>query len=213
MRRKNGVFIAIIAVCLAFSGCSSNKTVKTSSVIDTNKISYKSFYGSVASSDNKVYFSDTNAKIDDIKVQVGDLVNKDAELLDYTEIINNSTDGNNNKKTTFKCDFDKGVVTDVSIVKGQTVTNGTKLITLCDKSKYYIKAEVVENLISDIKIGKEVTIIPTADKSKKYKGTITKIDSCAHQKENGDTVVGINVSVSNIDDFLCLGYNVEVRCE
>ena len=79
-----------------------------------------------------------------------------------------------------------------------------------DLDTLIIEANVSEEFIKDIKIGSKVDIILLADSSKEYKGTVSKISNMAI-KENGETVVPIEISVDNKDNFLRPNFNVDVK--
>ena len=68
-----------------------------------------------------------------------------------------------------------------------------------------------EELLNNVEEGKEVDIVPVADKSKVYTGTIDDIAQYAYKKDNGDTVIKLKVSFEDKEKFLGYGYHVEVR--
>jgi HlyD family secretion protein len=73
-----------------------------------------------------------------------------------------------------------------------------------------VRANVSEEFIKDVNLGLKVEIIPVADKSKKYNGTVMMIASRA-VVQNGETVIPIEISVDNNDGFLMPEYNVDVE--
>lgn len=83
-------------------------------------------------------------------------------------------------------------------------------------SSHYVEIQSVDNLITTISIneneinevaeGQEVEIIPTADTSKTYKGTVTKIDSIGTYQASG-TIFTATVSFTN-DGVLKIGMSV-----
>jgi multidrug resistance efflux pump len=73
-----------------------------------------------------------------------------------------------------------------------------------------VRANVSEEFIKDVKSGLKVEIIPVADKSKKYNGTVKMIASRA-EVQNGETVIPIEISIDDNDGFLMPEYNVDVE--
>jgi multidrug resistance efflux pump len=75
-----------------------------------------------------------------------------------------------------------------------------------------VEANIFEEFIKDVEIGAKVTIVPIADKNKKYQGEVIGISAKA-VKQNGDTVVPIQISLVHNDAFLMPNFNVDVFIE
>ncbi len=112
-------------------------------------------------------------------------------------------------------DYPKAVVYGISCAAGYTVgvgENQQKLLSIMDLDSLYVLADVAEEFIKDVKIGKVATIIPVADNSRKYYGKITRIADMAFQK-NGETNVTVEISIDEQDGFLRPNFNVDVEIE
>jgi len=107
-------------------------------------------------------------------------------------------------------DIKNAVVYEIGYQEGDIIDQSKKVLSLLDLDTLIIEANVSEEFIKDIKIGSKVDIILLADSSKEYKGTVSKISNMAI-KENGETVVPIEISVDNKDNFLRPNFNVDVK--
>lgn len=107
-------------------------------------------------------------------------------------------------------DVDNGVVYEINYKQGDIVSNEKKLLSIMDMDSLIIEADVAEEFIKDVKAGAEVTIIPTADKSKNYKGKVTRISDKAVQK-NGETNILVEISFEDKNDFIMPEFNVDVK--
>jgi hypothetical protein len=76
----------------------------------------------------------------------------------------------------------------------------------------YVLADVAEEFIKDVKLGKKATIIPVADNSRKYYGKVIRIADMAFEK-NGETNVTVEISIDEQDGFLRPNFNVDVEIE
>lgn len=109
-------------------------------------------------------------------------------------------------------DMENAIVYNLGYVKGETANNSKKLLSLMDLKAILVESNVPEEFIKDVKLGSAVTIIPQADKSKKYSGKVTYISNRAENK-NGETTVSIEVSIDNNDGFLMPDFNVDLEIE
>lgn len=107
-------------------------------------------------------------------------------------------------------DLKNAVVYEIGYTEGDNTDQSKKVLSLLDLDSLIIEANVSEEFIKDVKAGAPVDIILLADSSKKYKGKVTKISNMAI-KENGETVVPIEISVDNKDSFLRPNFNVDVK--
>lgn len=107
-------------------------------------------------------------------------------------------------------DMDNAVVTDINYKKGDIVSAQQKILTLNDLNSLYIDAKVGEEFIKDVKVGNEVTIIPTSDSSAKLTGKVTSIASAAVTEQNGETNIPVEISIDN-NSKLLPNYNVDVQ--
>jgi HlyD family secretion protein len=107
-------------------------------------------------------------------------------------------------------DVNNGVVFELGYIDGDLVSSTKKALSIMNLDGMIVRADVSEEFIKDGKLGLKVEIIPVADKSKKYNGTVTMIANRAEVK-NGETVVPIEISIDNNDGFLMPEYNVDVE--
>lgn len=116
------------------------------------------------------------------------------------------------KKNEVICNVNNGLVYEIGNVEGDTIAVGAKLISIMDMDSMNINANVPEEFIRNVKEGALVTIIPVADKSRQYKGKVTKIYSVA-KALNGETIIPIDVSIDQNDGFLLPDYNVDIKID
>lgn len=105
---------------------------------------------------------------------------------------------------------DNGVVFDLGYVDGDIVNPAQKLLSIMNLDGMIVKANIAEEFIKDVKPGQRVDIIPVADKSKKYTGTVSMIASRA-VIQNGETVIPVEITIDDNDGFLMPEYNVDVE--
>ncbi len=201
--RKLVLCTLIFSICagsILLYGCSNEEDNNTAIVNQVEEKNYVEVEGTVKASDCKVISSDRIGKVT-MNVKVGQEVSKDAALVTYD-------DG-----TVLSCPFNKAVITEVCAVNGEAVETGKKLLALSNVDTRIVKAEVLENYIKDIKVGATVKIIPNADKSKTYNGTVQTIGNCAVKQSNGDVAIDVEVSIDDKDDFLDEGYTVSLEID
>lgn len=112
-------------------------------------------------------------------------------------------------------DYSKAVVYEISCAAGYTVgvgENQQKLLSIMNLDSLYILADVAEEFIKDVKLGKAATIIPLADNSRKFHGKVIRIADMAVQK-NGDTNITVEISIDKQDGFLRPNFNVDVEID
>ena len=112
-------------------------------------------------------------------------------------------------------DYSKAVVYEISCAAGYTVgvgENQQKLLSIMNLDSLYILADVAEEFIKDVELGKKATIIPVADNSRKYYGKVIRIADMAFQK-SGETNVTVEISIDQSDGFLRPNFNVDVEIE
>jgi HlyD family secretion protein len=107
-------------------------------------------------------------------------------------------------------DINKGLIYEIGYTAGDFTSPQKKLFSILNLDKLIVEANVPEEFIKGVKTGADVTIIPTADKSRQYKGKVTYISGKA-VRNNGETLVQVNISIDGLDDFLLPDYNVDVK--
>jgi HlyD family secretion protein len=106
-------------------------------------------------------------------------------------------------------DVRNGLVYDLGYVQGDIAGPQKKLLSIMDLDSLVVEAKVPEEFIRDVKVGSSVSIIPTADKTRKYTGKVSYISGIA-SNNNGETQIPVNILVENMDDFLLPGFNVDI---
>jgi multidrug efflux pump subunit AcrA (membrane-fusion protein) len=109
-------------------------------------------------------------------------------------------------------DMDNAVVTSVAGSSSLEQGGGANsIVTLSDLNSLYIQANVSEDFINSVAVGKAVTITPTSDPNTKLTGKVTSIASEAVLDKNGDTNIPVNISIDNNNGKLFPNYNVDVE--
>ena len=100
-----------------------------------------------------------------------------------------------------KADFN-GVVTEVAVVEGATVTAGTKMVTMANLDDVQVALSVSKSDLPKIAVGQKVDI---SINGKAYDGEVTKISGNATKNSNGVAVVETIIKVTNPDNDIILG--------
>ena len=109
-------------------------------------------------------------------------------------------------------DVETGVVYDVEYQSGDFVNKEQPLLRMISTEELIVEAEVPEEFIKDISLGDQATIAPLADRDREYQGEVVRIANKAVDKE-AETIVPIEVSISDQDKFLLPNFNVDVTIE
>lgn len=125
--------------------------------------------------------------------------------------LNNKLQGkpylNNN---TIISPYPQGLVYQLNCSTGQNIDSTRSILTIVDLQTIYVEAEIPEEFIGDVKLEAEVIIIPVADSSKKYHGKIIRISDMAEERK-GETIIPVEISIEDYDQFLKPNYNVDVQ--
>ena len=100
-----------------------------------------------------------------------------------------------------KADFN-GVVTEVEVVEGATVTSGAKMVTLANLDDVQVSVQVSKTDLPKIAVGQKVDITING---KAYTGEVTQISGSATKNANGVAVVDTKIKVTNPDNEIILG--------
>ncbi|MTI65346.1 MAG: HlyD family efflux transporter periplasmic adaptor subunit [Firmicutes bacterium] len=103
-----------------------------------------------------------------------------------------------------------GIITEIKYKEGDYVSAKLKLLSIMNLDNMYVKADIPEEFIKDVKVGADVKIIPLADNEKEYHGKVTRILGMA-VKNNGETIIPIEISIDDLDKFLIPNLNVDVE--
>ncbi len=108
------------------------------------------------------------------------------------------------------CTMDNGIVYELGYKAGDSINYEKKLLSLMNLDTLVVKANVAEEFIKDVKPGARVEIIPVADKSRTYNGKVSTLAKKA-TVQNGETVIPVEISIDDKDDFLLPNFNVDVK--
>lgn len=106
------------------------------------------------------------------------------------------------------CDIDKAIVAELTVQNGSYLQAYTRAALLTDQSQTLIVANVAEEQIKNIALGKKVTVKPLMDSELSIEGEITFISAQASYT-NGETVIPIEITCSS-DEGLAPNLNVDV---
>lgn len=178
---------------------------------EKNKEAMLNGTGSIINNDNTdVSSSDKNY----ISEQLDNEIQGEKDKISILQDTLNSLQGKLNKtylvSGNIVCDIDNAVIKEISYKKGDIITPSLKIGSLLDLKSLNIEAKLDEQFIKDVQIGRNVTITPAADESRKYTGKVQSISSAA-VTENGDTYIPVTISLDNNDGFLLPNFNVDLE--
>lgn len=106
-------------------------------------------------------------------------------------------------------DFD-GIITEVSVVEGQTVGQGTPLFTIANDKMVKVSIEVSKYDLAKISLNQSAKIIIN---NQEYEGYVAKIDRFAHTNASGASVLGADIHINNPDENIYLGIEGKVNIQ
>lgn len=114
----------------------------------------------------------------------------------YEEALNGFTAGFN------------GVVSDVSVVEGASVQEGTQLMTLESIDDVCVEFQASKYALETLAIGQpaEITI-----SGKSYTGSVSKINHIAEENNSGTATVAAKVHIDNPDENIYLGLDAKLK--
>jgi len=112
-----------------------------------------------------------------------------------------------------------GVILRKNVEPGETVAQGTPVVTIGDLASPWIKVYVREDRLGLVKLGQKAKITVDTYKDRFYEGTVTYISSEAEftpksvqtQEERVKPVFGVKIRVKNEHDELKPGMPADVR--
>lgn len=108
------------------------------------------------------------------------------------------------------CDIPNGVIEKVNSAAGDRLVAEKQIMSILDLDTLIVQANVAEDFIKDIKLNRKAIINPLANLDKEYEGTVSRISNMAIQ-ENGETVVPVEITIKNIDEFLMPNFNANIK--
>lgn len=125
--------------------------------------------------------------------------------------LNNKLYGNPHLKgNALVSPFAQGLVYELNCQAGQTTDAARSLLSIMDLLTIYAEAEIPEEFIGDVRMDAVVVIVPVADSSRSYHGRIQKISDIAVER-NGETIIPVEISLDDYDQFLKPNYNIDVQ--
>jgi multidrug efflux pump subunit AcrA (membrane-fusion protein) len=155
----------------------------------------------INSDNDNIAAADAKLKADDDKIAIDE-----AQL----NALNAKLSKSYLKNGALVCDLNNAVVTGLTYNTGDLASSAKAVLTLQDLNSLYIQANVGEEFIKDVQVGKTVNITPTANPNKILTGKVTSIASEAIT-ENGDTYIPVNISIDNNNNTVLPNYNVDVE--
>jgi HlyD family secretion protein len=107
-------------------------------------------------------------------------------------------------------EFQHCLIFEIDCVEGNIISSGQKALSIIDMDSLIVMADVSEDFIKDVKVGAPAAIVPQADRSRNYTGKVLAISGKTATK-SGDTVVPVEISIDNRDEFLIPEFNVDVE--
>jgi multidrug resistance efflux pump len=107
-------------------------------------------------------------------------------------------------------DVADGIVFEIGYTEGDYIGKDKKLCGLLDLDSLIVEANIPEEFAKDAKVGSKADIVPVADTSITYTGTVSRISSLA-VKSGGETVIPVEISIDGKDGFLLPNFNVDVK--
>ncbi|HHT48821.1 MAG TPA: HlyD family efflux transporter periplasmic adaptor subunit [Firmicutes bacterium] len=105
---------------------------------------------------------------------------------------------------------ENGVIVEIGYAEGDLLTPEKKVLSIIDLDSLIVKANIAEEFIKDLQIGAEVMVTPVADYDRTYRGKVIRRSAVA-VKDNGETVVPVEISIDDQNDFLLPNFNVDVK--
>ena len=106
-------------------------------------------------------------------------------------------------------EFD-GIITEVAVVEGQTVAQGTPLFTIANEKQVKVSIEVSKYDLSKIAVDQQAKITIN---NKEYEGYVAKIDRFAHENKSGASVLSADIHINNPDENIYLGIEGKVSIQ
>lgn len=101
-----------------------------------------------------------------------------------------------------------GIVSELQVVKGQTVQAGSPLFTISDSSKVKVTVELTKHNLETVQTGQKAELTINGNS---YTGTVANINKVAGTNQAGATVVSADIHIDNPDDKLYLGVDAKVK--
>ncbi len=121
--------------------------------------------------------------------------NRKQQQDDYNDALEKLEEFDSNISEGFVVAQYSGTITDLPLSAGDTISMGTALLTVYDKTDTTITVSIDDTDIKSLQEGGDVNISFTAYPDTVFRGTVSQIDD-AETDSNGDTTYPVTVSVS-----------------
>lgn len=101
-----------------------------------------------------------------------------------------------------------GVVTEVEIEEGATPAKDGKLLVLESMENVVVRVNVSKYDLEKLAVGQRAEVDIAG---KTYEGEVAKIDGMATVNNNGNAVIGVDITIENPDDGIFLGVEAKVN--
>lgn len=234
------ILTALLAVfCMFLPGIITNsipkvRTISLTSIDYTNCVTAS---GEIDQLNKRNIKSQFPAIISEVEIKVGDTVKKgqavakvDKEMTaaklskssEYAAMVGGSSDA----MASYQSILDKipskiystvdGVVESVNVTSGGYIEQDGIVASMVSGDKLFVKVNVPENKIGDVKLGQKVSINGSGFADGKYYGYVSTISPSAKRTFIGtsqETVVEVMVSIENCDQSIKSGYSARVSIQ
>ena len=121
---------------------------------------------------------------------------KNMQMVDYAASVESG----------LKADFD-GVITEMKVAEGTTVTNGSALLTIASNSQVHVTINLSKSDLAKVKEGQQADVTIAG---KKYEGQVSFINHVATTNANNMPVIEAQIAITNADEEIYLGVEAKV---
>lgn len=101
-----------------------------------------------------------------------------------------------------------GVISELSVVEGATIQEGTQLMVLDSIDKVCVEFQASKYALETLEIGQSAEIIISG---KNYNGTVSKINHIAEENASGTATVAARIHIENPDENIFLGLDAKLK--
>lgn len=101
-----------------------------------------------------------------------------------------------------------GVISDLNVVKGATVQEGTQLMVLESIDNVCVEFQASKYALETLVLGQPAEIIISG---KSYTGTVSKINHIAEENTSGTATVAARIHIDNPDENIFLGLDAKLK--
>ncbi len=101
-----------------------------------------------------------------------------------------------------------GVISELSVVEGATIQEGTQLMVLDSIDKVCVEFQASKYALETLEIGQSAEIIISG---KNYTGTVSKINHIAEENASGTATVAARIHIENPDENIFLGLDAKLK--